>query len=393
MPKQTSGFRNPSIQKRLLWIIDGSLKAQLHRNARIKPAVELSKIGWDVRLVTSEAPSGMDALPIKLHHVRWPKAYLFGAIWYYLSIVKQVLSGKLRTDVLFFQMDSMTLILLLIPMLQKFLPARRCRVVVDYRSLPMNLTSIKGKLRGLVFQLGTLFASAMDIHITAITSQLAEYLNIPRQKLIGIWPSGADRLDFADCLDNRRWPQPGGPIQFLYLGALTKERNIYSVIEAVRKARQQGLKAVLNIIGSGKDKDFLRAMLTVRDDGFIKIDGPLPYTQVAQLLSQNHVGILPFPNTPKMNVSSAIKMFEYMAAGMPIIATRIPAHENVFKGSPFVFWADEDVDALSAAIQAVFEKMERLPCLGKKAKHESANWSWESSARRLSEALMKVVIT
>jgi hypothetical protein len=49
------------------------------------------------------------------------------------------------------------------------------------------------------------------------------------------------------------------------------------------------------------------------------------------------IGILPFPDIPRMNVSSAIKMFEYLADGMPALATRLEAYTAVFKDRDFVF--------------------------------------------------------
>ena len=38
---------------KITWIIEGSLNQILHRNARLKPAKELVKNGWEVIIVTS----------------------------------------------------------------------------------------------------------------------------------------------------------------------------------------------------------------------------------------------------------------------------------------------------------------------------------------------------
>jgi glycosyltransferase involved in cell wall biosynthesis len=378
-------------EKRLLWVIDGSLKKKLHKNARIKPACELVKASWKVLMVTSGAPENHKDLPVKFIEISWPKIYLFGALIYYLKLIKMILSGDLKTDILFFQMDSLTAILLFVPFWQKITKRKEYTVVVDYRSLPMDNRSAKGKLRGMVYFSGVVLSRYLDVKITAITSQLFEYLRFRENQLMGIWPSGADLSEFAQCHEKRQWPRDTDPIRLIYLGALTAERNLTSVIHAVRIAKEKGINITLNIIGDGIHKKYLATLAQKEGSGFIKVDGPFPYHMIPDLLAQNDVGLLPFPDVPEMNVSSAIKMFEYMAAGMPILATRIIAHRNVFKEKEFVFWADESPVSIAKAIEAVNRKKMQLPLLGFEAKTYSRNWSWEKSADKLSSALAKEI--
>ena len=106
---------------------------------------------------------------------------------------------------------------------------------------------------------------------------------------------------------------------------------------------------------------------------------------IPDLLSQNDIGILPFPDMPKMNVSSFIKMFEYMAAGMPVIATRIEAHVRVFNDCDFVFWSGETAESIADTMAAVSASKAQLPILGKKARDYSKLWSWEESSKKLSK--------
>lgn len=385
-------FSNESCKKkRMIWVIDGSLNAALHKNARIKPAAELCKIGWRVCLVTSERPIDHNVFPMEFYEVNWPRIYFFGAVLYYFTIIKRIIEGELESDILFFQMDSMSLMLLIVPMIKRLGFLKRCNTVIDFRSLPMDQASLKGKLRGFVFNFGMILTKLLNINFTAITKQLVEYIGLDKRKLQGIWPSGADIEDFQNCYYKRLWPNENGPIKLLYLGTITEERNIDSLIEAVRIARKNGINVILNIVGDGKHKRKLGDMLKDSDEKIINIEGPIPYTMVPDLLSINHIGILPFPDTPKMNVSSAIKMFEYLAAGMPIIATRIKAHSTVLENNPFVFWANENAESMALAIDAVNIQKNNLKELGEQSMAFSVNWSWKNSAGRLDSALKKVL--
>ncbi|NNG00353.1 MAG: glycosyltransferase [Desulfobacteraceae bacterium] len=377
-------------QSSVLWVIDGSLKDQLHKNARLKPAMELVKSGWKVRMITSGTPDDSEHLPITFMKIPWPNIYLFGVIGYYLKTISLLLSGKIKTDILFFQMDSFAFILLVIPIWQKITNKQKYRVVVDYRSLPMDTQSLKGKLRSAAFYLGVFITKYLDVKITAITAQLSEALKVRREQLIGLWPSGAELDDFSDCYGKRRWPEKNEPIRLIYLGVLTEERNLISVIKAAGMAKMKGTNLTVDIVGSGPQKEDLKKRVRKNRYDFINIHGPYPYHSVPDLLSQYDIGILPFPDVPKMNVSSAIKMFEYMAAGMPVLATRIQAHTNVFKDMEFVFWCAETPESMAKAIKKADRSKESLPTFGKNAKDYSRNWSWEKSAKELSIALRRI---
>jgi glycosyltransferase involved in cell wall biosynthesis len=85
-------------------------------------------------------------------------------------------------------------------------------------------------------------------------------------------------------------------------------------------------------------------------------------------------------------------MFEYLAAGMPILATRIEAHTSIFKDSDFVFWAMEDAASMACAIKAIDDCKIMLPALGKRARDCSKMWDWSESAKRLSHAIEPIAL-
>lgn len=385
------GSNLSKIKYKILWVIDGSLSKQLHQNARLKPAEILTKHGWDVNMITSAIPKGANKSSVNFTIVRWPDIYLLGPIIYYMKVVKSILSNKMVADILFFQMDSMAFLLLIVPFLDIILNRNTCSAVLDYRSLPMDTRSAKGRLRALMYHLGVLMARHLNIKSTAITEEIVKALKLRRKQIVGIWPSGASVEDFNECYEKRQWPEQSDPIRLIYIGVITDERNLLTVIKAVDIARSCGIQLELAIVGDGNQKDILKKYVLQNKIDFIKIDGPIPYKMIPELLAQNHIGILPFPDVPKMNVSSAIKMFEYMAAGMPIIATKIQAHVNVFKDESFVFWCTEDAKSMVEAIRRIEYSKQQLCKLGNDSKRYSRNWSWEKSGFQLSNSLKEVI--
>ncbi|MGE5454713.1 MAG: glycosyltransferase, partial [Methylocystaceae bacterium] len=52
--------------------------------------------------------------------------------------------------------------------------------------------------------------------------------------------------------------------------------------------------------------------------------GHKPYTQLAAYLTHFDVGIIPFRNSSMTQAVNPIKMWEYLAAGIPVVSTELP---------------------------------------------------------------------
>ena len=101
-----------------------------------------------------------------------------------------------------------------------------------------------------------------------------------------------------------------------------------------------------------------------------------------------HVGVLPFPDQEQFRVSSPIKLFEYMASGMPILATHIVCHTDVVKDGEYAFWAQSGrVECLEAALEEVWNQRYHIQEKGQEAAVAAQDWSWAASARKLNSAL------
>jgi glycosyltransferase involved in cell wall biosynthesis len=82
---------------------------------------------------------------------------------------------------------------------------------------------------------------------------------------------------------------------------------------------------------------------------------------------------------------------EAMAAGMPILATRIVCHTDVL-GDNCVFWAQDDsVSSLVAAIEQAWAKKGDMPFMGQQAALHAQECTWQRSAEKLAAALYKAL--
>ncbi len=377
--------------KSLIWVIDGALSDELHKTARLNPASFLCNLSWDVTMIVSKVPSEELDGRIKFLELPWPRIYILGALIYYFSTLWNLLSGKIKCDVLMFH-AGYAAFLLPIAIWRKLMGWQKMKIVMDTRSMPMDTTSIRGRLRALSFRLSHWIALHLAIGQTAITREMVRTIGIPRRKLLGIWPSGANVDEFAVSVSSRQWPGPEEPVRLMYIGVLRPERKLIAMFDAVCLARTEGLNVTVEVIGDGPQRGELEEYAQAKGNGAIKVSHPVPHEEMPLVLARGDIGLLPFPDLSKFRVSSAIKLFEYLAAGMPIVATRIVAHMDVLEDADFVFWADHATpESMASAIREACSRKLKFPELGARALASAQNWTWEASAKTLSDALLKDV--
>ena len=261
---------------------------------------------------------------------------------------------------------------------------------MDTRTVPMEVmsrASTKDRLRALYSNLMNWSANHLADGQTAITQRMAEVVHIPSHQLWGTWPSGVVLERFSPALERRQWPKEGEPICLIYIGSLNYERNLESLCQAVEEANKLGMNFHLSLVGDGSSRRELEEIV-FRMDGCLQVALPVPHEQVPDLLSQAHVGVLPFPDEIKFRVSSPIKLFEYMGAGLPVMATRIACHVDVIGDETYAFWAEEaSVAGLLAALGDIWKKRACLSMMVQRAFIASRRWTWRESAEKLKAAL------
>jgi D-serine dehydratase len=77
-----------------------------------------------------------------------------------------------------------------------------------------------------------------------------------------------------------------------------------------------------------------------------------------------------------------------MAAGMPILATRIVCHTDVIGDGTYVFWAeDASPEGLLGALRLAWKQRISLKQMGMEAAQAANGWTWAETARKLSNAI------
>ena len=352
----------------------------------------MRKLGWQVTLLCRVTPGTTHIRGIDITPIPSPDIYFLGQHIFHQRAMRFIKRQNPSADVVMFHQISGLWML-------KLRPWRTIRrrsqplVVLDTRSVYMpdksNRHHVKGILREIYLNIITRLANRWTDGQTAITDRIARSIRIPVENLWGCWPSGVTPQRFAPAAAVRQWPAPSEPIKLIYIGATDPERNVLALAQAVLQADQKGLRFHFTVIGAGEQHSQLKILAQQHPDQ-LAVHDAVPHEEIPNWLAKAHIGALPFPDEEKFRVSSPIKLFEYMASGLPIMATRIVCHTDVMADADYAFYAEgADVPALISCLEHIFRHKETLPALGQQAISAITQWSWSAAARKLDKALKK----
>ena len=369
----------------------GDVGATFDGPAWLKNASLLSDLGWQVTLVTGPSPVPEADPRVSLWRLPRPNVFAWRWVRYNAALLWRCVRARPRPDVLLFHGDAAPFLFL--PRLL-FIWRRSCppKLVMDTRSLVMHPPGWRRVLWVSLARVSQCLAKLLADGQTAITRRMAEEVRIPPAKLLGLWPSGVEVERFAPARNLRKWPGPQDTLRLVYVGTLMVERNVITACKAVRLVRNEGLQVSLDLVGDGNGAEELKRFAAEYPAAGVTFRGPVAPGAVPQVLAEAHVGILPFPDLPKFRVSSFIKLLEYMAAGMPVLATRIVAHSDVIQDRDFVFWAeDARVEGLADAIRGAWARRQDLKAMGDLAAGAGNDWTYTAVASKLDACLRRVL--
>lgn len=333
-----------------------------------KMCTALGQAGYDVRLIaTDEAPA--DAPFTVVTYERSERRLVRMS----LGVAKVVLrAARMRPHVVHLHDPE------LIPSVVLF---RLLGVKVVFDSHEHIAASMESKaylprgVRGLAQRASRWLVSLVDRAASGIvtaTPAIAEDFDNPRGIVIQNMPILAQWTEVAD--DQR----PVG--RMVFIGGLTEGRGAYQMLDAVeRLGATHGVR--LTIAGAASE-ELLAGLRKHPGWKYAEFVGMLDRVELAQLLAESTIGVVLFLPEPNHVHSQPTKMFEYMAAGLPVLASDYPLWRELVVSTGVGVVADPlDRDAVvSAAIQLLDDPTAaaRMGRQGRELVETTRNWAVEA---------------
>lgn len=132
-------------------------------------------------------------------------------------------------------------------------------------------------------------------------------------------------------------------IRIVYAGSISSIRGIEELTGAFKYIERDYI--TLDIAGDFSSEELKNKILErIKEEPRITYRGIISYKESQKLLKEADIGIVAYKPGPNHDYCLPNKIFEYMSAGVPIIATRIPYWEEKFKKFGNIFFIDEVTD-------------------------------------------------
>lgn len=170
----------------------------------------------------------------------------------------------------------------------------------------------------------------------------------------------------------------------VYVGSLNNYDQLLPIIFSMQKVIKERRDTCCLIIGDGKIKNELEVL--VRKLGleeFFVFTGRIYHNLLPNFLSVSDLGLACFPSAELYNYASNIKVFEYLASGLPVIVSPtgdLPYYIDYGRAG---IVSQPDFDHLSKALLKLLSDDRKRKSIGIHAKEYAKNFDWETLTKNL----------
>jgi len=203
---------------------------------------------------------------------------------------------------------------------------------------------------------------------------------LPVEKVIVIFNGGPESL-----ADRVAEGPTDGPIRFVYLGLFHSYYELPLVIDAFREVENSRMGVELHLYGDGPNRPGLEnrahGMAGVYFHGRFELESLLESGQI----TENDVLVLPYASCSLARIGSPMKLYEYMALGLPIIASAIGQIREILEdGRTAKFYTPGDKEALVQAMMWLVDNPQERRQLMENIRAEYSNQhTWKARMKDL----------
>lgn len=249
-------------------------------------------------------------------------------------------------------------------------------VPLQVRSKPWLAPALRNGMATAAELTERLAGAVLDAIVT-VTPTLAARFPADRTVLVANYPM------LHEFAAGEGLPYRERPPEVLYLGIITGIRGVREMVEAIGRL-PGSLGATLQLAGKFVDEPETEAAVRALPGwARTRFLGWQARPQVAALLGRARVGLLLLHPTVYYLDAYPTKLYEYMAAGVPVVGSDIPLVRQVIDETGCGLAVDPlDPDAVAAAVRRLLEDPAEAEAMGRRgqaAVRERYNWAPEGA--------------
>jgi len=176
--------------------------------------------------------------------------------------------------------------------------------------------------------------------------------------------------------------------KLVYVGGISRERGILEMIQVIKILRREIKDIQLKIAGPTEKRLLLKIDSLIK---YYKLDknvifyGRIPHPKALELISKADIGLSLLYPTPNYIESLPTKLFEYMAAGLPVVASNFPLWRKVVDGIRCGLTVNpKEPKEIVKAIKYLIEHKDVAEKMGENGRRAVfGKYNWEEESKRL----------
>ncbi len=176
---------------------------------------------------------------------------------------------------------------------------------------------------------------------------------------------------------------------FIYCGGITAERGIFNIVDAAKIVVKKRPKLKILILGKFSPlvlKDELKKIILYNKlNENIILHDPVNYTEVSNFYNKSRIGIITWLPVKSLTLKMPIKVFEYMAFGLPIIGSDFGnIRDTIERINGGILVDPEDSNSISSAMIELLTNEKIYNYYSKNGRESTLEqFKWENEFRKL----------
>jgi glycosyltransferase involved in cell wall biosynthesis len=177
---------------------------------------------------------------------------------------------------------------------------------------------------------------------------------------------------------------------FIYVGSVSSDRGAIQMLDAITLTKEPS--AELLVVGNCSPVQLLDEMKSRDRGGRMRYLGYKGRKEIGELLTSTRAGIVTLQPRQNYVYSFPTKLFEYMSAGLPVIASDFPVVKEIVDADKLGLLVDPtDPVAIAHAMDWILDHPEEARAMGERGRKAVLNrYNWGIEARKLVTAYARL---
>jgi glycosyltransferase involved in cell wall biosynthesis len=201
----------------------------------------------------------------------------------------------------------------------------------------------------------------------ADASKISVILNVPETRFLGL-----------DQVSDEPVIKDGNHFTLISHGAIEERYGHDTMLEAMALVKSEIPKVRLRILGNGSYVDeFMAERSRLGLEDHVQYLGYVSHEEMIQELHAADVGIVAQKSSPYSNLVHTNKMYEFIAFGKPVLASRLKSVTAYFDEDSLCYFEPGDAESLAQGILNLYQHPAKRKALVENAQKLFGQYEWE----------------